>query len=504
MSAGLGGCTEFGQSELNQFEVELLFSCRSLVSRSRTMLNLFSPHGSNPLGNVKLSNPRNARVDFDRGVKANVLTLDGDLTASRLQLPKEDRAGASLQLIHPLLCLQIWIPPSGQFLLELSVSHSTSVHMKLSCGTHVSKPDVTDVKGVAHVKLPLAIPRSSWTQVVFHVPGIFSHLFGLPAVRWVDTVTVAGCVKVKRILVTSEEQLALESRPPGMLLYTLPAYGPPLWSGRCGVAQPEQKPEARDEPIRTESSFTPKDSEDNIKMRFVRGEDGRIAFSATSAELEEAKRREREREEWEVQRKFLEEAEEDRRRKREEELKLIQEDRRDYVRLLDTPTNPAPNQPYRSRQVKLVKPPMSEAVKSDALFSGDEVLPMGWDSDDDSLLKRETPPSEPKQQAKQSAVRLSRIQAPAKVAAPPSKRKPSKLKVVSLVQLSLPEPAPTHPADSYAPRAKGDRVVGYGVGCLEVIHDGDEEPPTPARSLDQFRRYDARRVVVQENSVEDE
>ena len=203
------------------------------------MHELFSPQGSNPLATVKLTNPRCGKIEFERAVRSNVLTIEGDLTQSRIQVPREDRPLSSLQLHHSLLVLQLLIPSSGQFLMELTVSHSPTIRMRLSAATFIARADVVDAKGMAHAKIPLVIPRNSWVQIVFNIGGIFTHLFNLPAVRWIDSVVLAGSCKIRRMLSSADEVSAIESKPPGMLLFAVPAYGPPVW--QTAVAREEVK-----------------------------------------------------------------------------------------------------------------------------------------------------------------------------------------------------------------------------------------------------------------------
>lgn len=170
------------------------------------------------------------------------MVIEGDLTQSRVQIPKEDRPVSSLQLNHSLVVLQIMIPSSGQFLLELNVSNSPVTRMRLSAATFISRADVVDAKGMAHAKIPLVIPRNCWVQIVFHVGGIFTHLFRLPAVKWIDSVVLAGSCKVRKVMTCADEATAIESKPGGMLLFAVPAYGPPVWQ-TAGGAPPVPQPQ---------------------------------------------------------------------------------------------------------------------------------------------------------------------------------------------------------------------------------------------------------------------
>ena len=205
---------------------------------------LFCPQGSNPLGAVKIHNPRCAKVEFDRSVRSNILVLDGDIQQSRLQIPREDRPLSSLQLSFTLLCLQIYVPASGQCSIEATVSHNSMVRMKLSASTFVTKADMVDARGTPHIKLPLAVPRNVWVQVVLHLPGIVSHLFGLPAVKWLDAVVVAGSVRIRKLFSCHDEATALD-KPGGVLLFTVPAFSPPVWQSAAPLVSSDDKKDVK-------------------------------------------------------------------------------------------------------------------------------------------------------------------------------------------------------------------------------------------------------------------
>ena len=160
------------------------FWVREDIPRS-AMHELFVPQGANPLSNVKMGNPRCTKVEFDRTVRSNVLVIEGDLTQSRVQIPREDRPMSTLQLNHTLLVVQLMIPSSGQFMLELNVSSSPALRMRLSAATFINRADVVDAKGMAHAKIPLVIPRNCWVQIVFHVGG-YLHSPVQPPCREMD------------------------------------------------------------------------------------------------------------------------------------------------------------------------------------------------------------------------------------------------------------------------------------------------------------------------------
>ena len=514
------------------------------------MHELFAPQGSNPLTTVKVGNPRCTKVEFDRTVRSNVLVIEGDLTQSRVQIPKEDRASPSLQLNHSLLIVQILIPSSGQFLLELNVSHSQQTKMRLSAATFVSRADVVDAKGMAHAKIPLVIPRNCWVQIVFHVGGIFSHLFHLPHVKWIDSVLLAGSCRIRKILTCAEEATAIETKPPGMLLFAVPAYGPPVWQtaveqkqeatakppameakanvpvkpnevsartvtresrpgARTSVelsscaspseAQTARLPQLSAEPSlasSSENSTAPSLSVPSsatvvasspLRMKFLRGEDGSVTFSAKNPEAEAAAERQRTDmlERLRIEAEVVRAREEQEARRREQ--KAIEDQQGYYLRLVDDDavgtggalSSRRPTNTGSAVSTKTKSPPpltMARPGNRPDQPPADEVLG-SWDDDVPQPAQLVTSPTTTA--AKSGGIsnrpprRVLSVRSKEVVPAPPKAPQP----LPSMLMLSIRQaPDVVHPADDYDPERyrKDEPDVGYGCGFMEVLH-GDED-----------------------------
>ena len=270
-----------------------------------------------------------------RAVRGNVLSLEGDISASRLYLPPDaDRSVApSLQLPAFILAIQLLSPSSGQCGIDAVVTHQAGgVRSRLTTATYVSKPELTDAKGMPHIKIPLSIPRNMWTQVALHLVGVLCHVFRLPPIKHVDSLILSGSFKLRRLCAVTDEAAALE-KPGGMLLFTLPAYGPPTWKTggaaggeppldgkenaavtppparatvggpaagqpqpqRSSVAQGDASPAAANgsQPSKAPNGVPPGAPPTGpvAIMRFSRDANGNVTFSASNEALEQERRR---------------------------------------------------------------------------------------------------------------------------------------------------------------------------------------------------------------------
>lgn len=477
-------------------------------------LEIFCPHGSNPLQNLRIANPRCAKVEFDRTVRNNILIMDGDVSQSKISLPKDgDRPLSSLQLPYPLICFQVFCPSSGQCSFELNVSHNAMTRMKLTSATFTSRADVVDAKGIPHIKLPLAVPRNMWTQIVFHVPGVVSHLFNLPAVKSIDSIAVSGSVRIRRIFACQDEATALD-KPQGMLLFTVPAFGPPVWRGANHVNQQSSaqatptktqptssetdppnrllqlnqnilnlesiphrassSPAAGKSPVAQQQHGTP--PPEGVRMRFARGEDGRVTFTANDPEQpptppETAM--------------SATEAWVNRMRAEAEIRRRLEEHETSYQRLVceAAVVQKTPSRGFNSLPKGLATPP-SPTIPGEFDFATGEACE-GWGDDatpDSIVVKpviRTTAPAVSNKMTKLPAIpsRTSKLPVASPTTAsaqtPPPRLSASVAVLKKVVDRQITD---DHPADcAKLPISKREREVGYGIGDLEIIRTRDTE-----------------------------
>lgn len=183
------------------------------------------------LNTAKVLNPKGCSVEQDKLLKTPVLVMKGEPSQTRVQFPREDRPLSSLHIRDSLLSMQLFLSSVDQFMVELTITQSAVIRMKLIIGTQVHEAKhETPLGSMPVARLPLIIPRSRWVQVVFHVAGIVETLFGLPPMKSIDSIALAGTAKVSRVMSSQDEESCIASTPEGMALFAVPAYTPPIWS----------------------------------------------------------------------------------------------------------------------------------------------------------------------------------------------------------------------------------------------------------------------------------
>lgn len=180
---------------------------------------------------AKVLNPKGCSIELDKVLRENILVMKGDPTQTRVQLPREDRPSSSLQLRHSLVTLQVNLNAIDHFGIELTLSQSAVVRMRLVIGTFIREArHDQSINGMCTAHLPLIIPRNRWVQVVFHISGIVDYLFGMPPIKSIDSIALTGTAKVSRLMTSSDEQSCIDATPEGMALFAVPAYAPPIWN----------------------------------------------------------------------------------------------------------------------------------------------------------------------------------------------------------------------------------------------------------------------------------
>lgn len=183
------------------------------------------------LSTVNVVNARGCSIQLDNVLKEPVLVLKGTPSQTRVQLPREDRPLTSLNLKESLLVGQLFLFPADHFAVELTATQTIMSRVKLVIGTYIKEARFDDGgTGISTAYLPLVIPRNKWVQVVFHIMGIITSIFGLQPPKCIDSITLAGTGKLCRLLAHSDEQTCIDATPPGMPLFAVPAYAPPIWA----------------------------------------------------------------------------------------------------------------------------------------------------------------------------------------------------------------------------------------------------------------------------------
>lgn len=179
---------------------------------------------------AKVCNPKGCYIELDKGLRENILVMKGDPSETKVQLPRESRPSSSLQLRHSLVTLQVSLSAIDHFGIELTLTQSPGIRMRLVIGTFIREPkQEQSLNGMCTAYLPLIIPRNRWVQVVFHISGIVTYLFGMPPIKSIDTIALAGTARVSRLMTSTDEQTCIDATPDGMALFAVPAYAPPIW-----------------------------------------------------------------------------------------------------------------------------------------------------------------------------------------------------------------------------------------------------------------------------------
>lgn len=224
---------------------------------------------------AKVQNPKGCYIEIDKILKESILVMKGEPTQTRVQVPREDRPSSYLQLHHSLVTLQVNLNAIDHFGMELTLSQSSVVRMRLVIGTFIreARHDLS-IKGMCIAHLPLIIPRNRWVQVVFHISGIVDYLFRMPPVKSIDTIALIGTARISRLMTSSDEQSCINATPDGMALFAVPAYAPPIWSTASKIIGGEKvahstatngTPASSETAAATDNTSNSADSSDNGK-----------------------------------------------------------------------------------------------------------------------------------------------------------------------------------------------------------------------------------------------
>lgn len=515
---------------------------------------LFAAHGSTPLSQLHITNPQRVQTDYDSQCRSNVVVMSGDVTQSRIQIPKVDaksRTAPPPLSTHSFLLLQVCLT-NQDFACDVDMTTSFSsslsngpaqvkkVGLRISLGTYHGGPESdakgggkgvgyrsvavgsrseTQLKG-APCRLPLLMHRGVWHTLAVDLEAVvcahvetsdaFRDLISPPDVAkkstgrprhlnivltslLLDTITISGNCRLKEICTASDEAATLtlikESRLPRHII--------PEHALRSFEAQLPSSPSRAVAPTTTQQPDTPSKT-NAINVRFSKNAEGKVEFVAQDvgkeahvAQVEELSK---------VQQAAWEEF-----RQHEEELKSIvarEQQENAYTRLVE----PQSSEPTDRFGVRLQPKPSTgvQQERLDRTFNFD-----GWGRSEDDIKSptsdellpqmvrgRGGPAVSAPARGRGAAVirattppprgRGGRIQA-----APPTRPivapAPSSLLLTSVMKRPLESVHPSdnlvllgedgaaHDAPSSTSLVLGHRRVGFGVGCLDVIHASQDD-----------------------------
>ena len=150
-------------------------------------VEVFSAGGSNPTSNWKMSGA--VQRVYDKSVKGYIFHCEGGPSA-KMQLPKDERR--LLGLVQPYLVLQLLVPASKPFALELSVSDTTRARRRVLLSTSFREP----VRTSLHTRLPLAaIHRDIWLNLTFDLVALVAANFPGATFAHLESSRSARCAR---------------------------------------------------------------------------------------------------------------------------------------------------------------------------------------------------------------------------------------------------------------------------------------------------------------------
>jgi hypothetical protein len=187
-------------------------------------IELFSPHGRDPMAACKVTNgAAGVRKEFDKNVRGFVVVCDGG-PKSKLQFPIDEKKGCMFSssvfvvesypvidffpptfsarlsrfpvaLVQPFLCLQVCVPADASFNVEIVVSDDRRVRRRLMLSTAFKDVSTNPL----HAQLPLAcVPRDQWLNLCVDCAQLSADCFRQPF-RAIEALTIAAHCTLRKV-----------------------------------------------------------------------------------------------------------------------------------------------------------------------------------------------------------------------------------------------------------------------------------------------------------------
>ena len=152
-------------------------------------VEVFTAQGSNPLQGWKVGGK--PKKIYDKEVKSFVFDLDG---LTKMQVPKDERG--TLGLTQGFLALQVKIPPSKGFSVEIAVLDTTQKRRRIVCNSGNKETVATAM----HARIPMGpIKRNVWLNLCFDVRDMTSRLWPGTEFQSVELISVGAACKLRRV-----------------------------------------------------------------------------------------------------------------------------------------------------------------------------------------------------------------------------------------------------------------------------------------------------------------
>ena len=153
-------------------------------------VDVFTAQGSDPLKGWKVAGkPKKA---YDKEVKSHVFELEG---ASKVVAPKDEKRG-SLGLTQPFFVLQVKVPQSKGFSVEIGLLDATRKRRRIVCNAGNKET----VSTALHARVPMGpIARGVWLNLCFDVRDMTARLWPGAEFQSIELVSVGAACKLRRM-----------------------------------------------------------------------------------------------------------------------------------------------------------------------------------------------------------------------------------------------------------------------------------------------------------------
>lgn len=159
-------------------------------------VEILSCQGKDPLQKWKISGSTNgtAQLTYEKNVKGYAVQLEGSTVTNKMQLPKNGKK--SLHLTQRYLILQVYVPLSKDFSIELAMTDTTGSKRRVMMSTSAREISITPL----HAKLNISlVKRDTWLNLCLDLASLVSDIFLRQTFKCLDFLVIAGNCKVRKI-----------------------------------------------------------------------------------------------------------------------------------------------------------------------------------------------------------------------------------------------------------------------------------------------------------------
>ncbi|XP_027135669.1 protein CFAP20DC isoform X2 [Larimichthys crocea] len=163
------------------------------------VVEIFSGQGKDPVAKWKLSGgPSAIHKEYNKEVKGFVYCMEGSSQTVKMQLPENGKM--SLGLLQRFLVLQVNIPQSKDFSIELAITDLEHLKRRLHLSTVHKELSAT----LLHAKIPfVGLKRNIWSTLCIDLVSFTDELF--KGFLTLDVITLFATCKVRRIFTMKTE-----------------------------------------------------------------------------------------------------------------------------------------------------------------------------------------------------------------------------------------------------------------------------------------------------------